>query len=51
MLALYFFLAILSLMTVWFGTAAIMAFTFWLVCLLFGKNPAAAAIPNKAVWG
>jgi hypothetical protein len=51
MMALYFFIAVFSLLLLWFGTAAMMTFLLWIFCMLFGKNPAPATIPNKAVWG
>lgn len=51
MMALYFFIAVFALLVTWFGAAAVMAFMFSIICLLFGKNPAPATIPNKAVWG
>lgn len=51
MMALYFFLAVLALLATWFGIAAVLTFMFSILCLIFGKNPAPATIPNKAVWG
>ncbi len=51
MTVLYFFVAVLALLVVWFGAATVSVFLFWIMCLLFGKNPAPATIPNKAVWG
>lgn len=51
MYALYAFIAVMSLLILWFGIAAVSAFVFWLLCLIFGRNPAPATVPNKAVWG
>ena len=50
-MALYFFIGVFSLLVLWFGAAAMTTFLFWIFCLLFGKNPAPATVPNKAVWG
>ena len=48
---LYIALFALILVVAWLLLDAAFLFFFWLMCLIFGRNPAPATVPNRSVWG
>lgn len=51
MSVLYVALLAILLVVAWLLLDAILFALFWMMCLIFGRNPAPATVPNKSVWG